>query len=94
MTTAAVKALRDSAPQLAAEWEPRLTEPDYDTGALAGMAMTERQGGSDVRANITTAHPIGDDRYEIYGHKWFCSYPAVATSSSCSRRRPAGSPAS
>ncbi len=75
MTTAAVKALRDSAPQLAAEWEPRLTEPDYDTGALAGMAMTERQGGSDVRANITTAHPIGDDRYEIYGHKWFCSYP-------------------
>src|SRR5437660_1699423 len=39
------------------------------------MAMTERQGGSDVRANITRAHPVGDDVYEIHGHKWFCSYP-------------------
>jgi putative acyl-CoA dehydrogenase len=75
MTYAAVKALRDSAPGLAAEWEPRLTEPDYDSGALAGMAMTERQGGSDVRANITRADPVGDGRYEIHGHKWFCSYP-------------------
>jgi putative acyl-CoA dehydrogenase len=75
MTYAAVKALRDSAPQLAEEWEPRLTKPDYDSGALAGMAMTERQGGSDVRANITRADPIGDDVYEIHGHKWFCSYP-------------------
>src|SRR5205807_1750091 len=35
----------------------------------------ERQGGSDVRANITRAHPVGDDVYEIHGHKWFCSYP-------------------
>jgi putative acyl-CoA dehydrogenase len=75
MTYAAVKALRDAAPALAAEWEPRLTSPDYDAGALAGMAMTERQGGSDVRANITQAHPVGDDVYEIQGHKWFCSYP-------------------
>src|SRR5204863_4726937 len=50
-------------------------EPGYETGALAGMAMTERQGGSDVRANITRAHPVGDGRYEIHGHKWFCSYP-------------------
>jgi putative acyl-CoA dehydrogenase len=75
MTYAAVKALRDSAPDLAAEWEPRLTSSDYDSGALAGMAMTERQGGSDVRANITEAHPVGDDVYEIHGHKWFCSYP-------------------
>src|SRR5438105_563472 len=75
MTYAAVKALRDAAPHLAAEWEPRLTKPDYETGALAGMAMTERQGGSDVRANITRAHPVGDDVYEIHGHKWFCSYP-------------------
>jgi putative acyl-CoA dehydrogenase len=75
MTTAAVKALRDSAPHLAEEWEPRLTKPDYDSGALAGMAMTERQGGSDVRANITRADPVGDDVYEIHGHKWFCSYP-------------------
>src|SRR5947209_3692787 len=75
MTTAAVKALRDSAPHLAAEWEPRLTSADYEVGALAGMAMTERQGGSDVRANITRAEPVGGDVYEIHGHKWFCSYP-------------------
>ena len=75
MTYAAVAALRNSAPELAAEWEPRLTKPDYDSGALAGMAMTERQGGSDVRANITRAEPAGDGTYEIYGHKWFCSYP-------------------
>jgi putative acyl-CoA dehydrogenase len=75
MTYAAVPALRDGAPGLAAQWEPRLTLPDYDNGALAGMAMTERQGGSDVRANITRAEPAGDDLYEIHGHKWFCSYP-------------------
>src|SRR5207342_1177811 len=49
--------------------------PDYEGGALAGMAMTERQGGSDVRANITRAEPIGDGWYELHGHKWFCSYP-------------------
>jgi putative acyl-CoA dehydrogenase len=75
MTYAAVPALRDGAPELAAEWEPRLTLPDYDAGALAGMAMTERQGGSDVRANITRAEPVGDGMYELHGHKWFCSYP-------------------
>src|SRR5947209_8438178 len=75
MTYAAIPALRGGAPDLAAEWEPRLTRPDYDGGALAGMAMTERQGGSDVRANITRAEPVGDDTYEIHGHKWFCSYP-------------------
>jgi putative acyl-CoA dehydrogenase len=75
MTCAAVAALRDGAPELAAQWEPRLTKPDYETGALAGMAMTERQGGSDVRANITRAEPVGDGVYEIHGHKWFCSYP-------------------
>ncbi len=75
MTYAAVPALRDGAPELAAEWEPRLTKPDYEQGALAGMAMTERQGGSDVRANITRAVPAGDGLYEIHGHKWFCSYP-------------------
>jgi putative acyl-CoA dehydrogenase len=75
MTYAAIPALRDGSPDLAAEWEPRLTKPDYDHGALAGMAMTERQGGSDVRANITRAEPVGDDVYEIHGHKWFCSYP-------------------
>ncbi|MGI9183787.1 MAG: acyl-CoA dehydrogenase family protein [Solirubrobacteraceae bacterium] len=75
MTYAAVPALRDGAPELAAEWEPRLTATDYEHGALAGMAMTERQGGSDVRANITRAEPVGDGAYEIHGHKWFCSYP-------------------
>jgi putative acyl-CoA dehydrogenase len=75
MTYAAVPALRDGAPELAAEWEPRLTLPDYEHGALAGMAMTERQGGSDVRANITRAEPDGDGSYELRGHKWFCSYP-------------------
>ena len=75
MTYAAIPALREGAPELAAEWEPRLTKPDYDAGALAGMAMTERQGGSDVRANITRAEPVGDGLYELHGHKWFCSYP-------------------
>ncbi len=75
MTYAAIPALRDGAPNLATEWEPRLIRPDYDAGALAGMAMTERQGGSDVRANITRAEPAGDGVYEIHGHKWFCSYP-------------------
>jgi putative acyl-CoA dehydrogenase len=76
MTYSAIPALRDGAPAIAAEWEERLTRPDYATGALAGMAMTERQGGSDVRANITTATPAGSgDEYELHGHKWFCSYP-------------------
>src|SRR3979409_816194 len=74
MTYAAVPALRKN-PDLAAEWEPRLTLPDYERGALSGMAMTEKQGGSDVRANTTQAVPIGDGAYEITGHKWFCSYP-------------------
>ncbi len=75
MTYAAVPALRDGAPELAAVWEPRLTKADYAGGALAGMAMTERQGGSDVRANITRAESVGDELYELQGHKWFCSYP-------------------
>ena len=75
MTYAAVPALRDGAPEIAAEWEPRLTKADYHGGALAGMAMTERQGGSDVRANITRAEPAGGGWYELHGHKWFCSYP-------------------
>jgi putative acyl-CoA dehydrogenase len=75
MTYAAVPALRDGAPELAEHWEPRLTLPDYAAGALAGMAMTERQGGSDVRANLTRAEEIDDGVYELHGHKWFCSYP-------------------
>ena len=74
MTYSAVPAIRTD-PGLAAEWEPRLTLPDYDRGALCGMAMTEKQGGSDVRANTTRAEPAGDGLFELTGHKWFCSYP-------------------
>jgi putative acyl-CoA dehydrogenase len=83
MTHAAVPALR-AQPELAAAWEPLLTSLDYDfglrpaaekRGALCGMAMTERQGGSDVRANTTTARAIGGGEYELTGHKWFCSAP-------------------
>src|ERR1700712_243216 len=69
MTYSAVPALRVD-PEIAAEWEPRLLG-----GALCGMAMTEKQGGSDVRANTTRAEPLGDGWYELTGHKWFCSYP-------------------
>ncbi len=74
MTHAVIPALREN-PELAAEWEPRLVKPSYDDGAIAGMAMTEKQGGSDVRANTTHAEPQSDGTYEITGHKWFCSYP-------------------
>ena len=69
MTFASVPALR-AQPDLAEEWIPRLTSGD----ALCGMAMTERQGGSDVRANETTARPDGD-AWVLDGHKWFCSAP-------------------
>jgi putative acyl-CoA dehydrogenase len=75
MRHAAVPALRTAAPQLAAEWEPLLTSTVYGDGALCGMAMTERQGGSDVRANTTAARPAGDDEYLLDGAKWFCSAP-------------------
>ncbi|MEU7060643.1 acyl-CoA dehydrogenase family protein [Streptomyces sp. NPDC046197] len=84
MTHAAVPALRTD-PGLADEWEPRLTSMIYDrelrparlkAGALFGMAMTEKQGGSDVRANTTSARPLAEDgTYELTGHKWFCSAP-------------------
>ncbi|GAQ66295.1 acyl-CoA dehydrogenase family protein [Streptomyces scabiei] len=84
MTHAAVPALRTD-PALAAEWEPRLTSRLYDwdmrpaaqkAGALFGMGMTEKQGGSDVRANATAARPLAEDgTYELTGHKWFCSAP-------------------
>ncbi|MGW3285049.1 acyl-CoA dehydrogenase family protein [Streptomyces sp. NPDC001002] len=84
MTHAAVPALRTD-PDLAAEWEPRLTSTVYDrelrpahlkAGALFGMGMTEKQGGSDVRANTTAARPLAEDgTYELTGHKWFCSAP-------------------
>lgn len=84
MTHAAVPALRAD-PALAAEWEPRLTSAVYDralrpahekSGVLFGMGMTEKQGGSDVRANTTSARPLAEDgTYELTGHKWFCSAP-------------------
>jgi putative acyl-CoA dehydrogenase len=85
MTYAAVPALRKQ-PELAAEWEPRLTSLEYDgevlkpasekRGALFGMAMTERQGGSDVRTNTTRAERIGTNgEYLLTGQKWFCSAP-------------------
>ncbi|MFJ7411178.1 acyl-CoA dehydrogenase family protein [Streptomyces sp. NPDC098077] len=84
MTHAAVPALRTD-PALAAEWEPLLTSHTYvaglrtpreKTGALLGMGMTEKQGGSDVRSNTTRAEPLpGGDAYLLTGHKWFCSAP-------------------
>jgi putative acyl-CoA dehydrogenase len=83
MTYASVPALRH-APDLAASYAPLLTAPVYDpglraplakAGLLAGMAMTEKQGGSDVRANTTTATPTDDGSYLLTGHKWFCSAP-------------------
>ena len=88
MTNAAVPALRHS-PELAARWEPLLASRDYDfglreattkAGAIAGMGMTEKQGGSDVRANSTVAvatpgGPLTGTSYRLTGHKWFCSAP-------------------
>jgi putative acyl-CoA dehydrogenase len=84
MTYAAVPALRaDDA--IAKEWTPLLAAPTYDPGVrprtekrgvLAGMGMTEKQGGSDVRANLTEARPTDDDGwYSLHGHKWFTSAP-------------------
>src|SRR4051812_9701364 len=58
-----------------AHWEPRLNLPDFDHYAQAGMVMTEKQGGSDLRANTTVAEPIGGGFYELTGHKWFCTHP-------------------
>jgi putative acyl-CoA dehydrogenase len=87
MTYSSIPALRGQ-PELAEEWEPRLLSLEYDprmvpaadkAGALCGMAMTEKQGGSDVRANTTVAAPLNGGgpgaEYEITGHKWFCSAP-------------------
>src|SRR3954471_15530764 len=72
---AATPTLRRGDPAQAAEWEPRLNLPDYDRYARAGMVMTEKQGGSNLRANTTIAEPIGDGFYELTGHKWFCTHP-------------------
>jgi putative acyl-CoA dehydrogenase len=94
MTFAVLPALR-AQPELLAEWGPLVTATSYDPrlipasekgSAIAGMAMTEKQGGSDVKANTTVARPtnrfaIGADgggpgaEYELTGHKWFCSAP-------------------
>jgi putative acyl-CoA dehydrogenase len=83
MTYSVVPALRH-APELARQYEPLLAARAYDpglrppgakAGLLAGMSMTEKQGGSDVRANTTTATPAADGTYRITGHKWFTSAP-------------------
>jgi putative acyl-CoA dehydrogenase len=81
MTHAVVPALAAN-PELARTWMPRLLSRDYDpalgpgkTSALFGMAMTEKQGGSDVRANTTRAVDAGDGSWLLTGHKWFCSAP-------------------
>jgi putative acyl-CoA dehydrogenase len=88
MTYSVIPAIRKQ-PELAEEWEPRFTSLSYDgerlvpapdkKGALCGMAMTEKQGGSDVRANTTVATPLNGGgpgaEYEVTGHKWFCSAP-------------------
>ncbi|OBF26867.1 acyl-CoA dehydrogenase family protein [Mycobacterium sp. ACS4331] len=83
MTYAVVPALRHN-PDLAAVYEPLLTSRVYDpelrvpatkAGITAGMSMTEKQGGSDVRAGTTAAVPNGDGSYSLTGHKWFTSAP-------------------
>ncbi|WP_206510128.1 acyl-CoA dehydrogenase family protein [Rhodococcus sp. BGS-1C] len=83
MTYAAVPALRHNS-ALAQMYEPLLASTQYDfglrvpsskRGLIAGMSMTEKQGGSDVRANTTTATPSADGSYSIVGHKWFTSAP-------------------
>jgi len=83
MTYAAVPVLRHD-PTLSGEWEPRIHSTHYDPsfrpaqekeGVLVGMAMTEKQGGSDVRANTTRAELAGNGEYVLNGHKWFCSAP-------------------
>lgn len=61
---------------LSSTYDPRFAPASGKTGTLLGMGMTEKQGGSDVRANITRAERIGSSReYLITGHKWFCSAP-------------------
>jgi putative acyl-CoA dehydrogenase len=83
MTYAVIPALRTT-PDLAATYEPLLTNREYDPGLaaplgkrglIAGMSMTEKQGGSDVRANTTRAVRADDGSYRLTGHKWFTSAP-------------------
>lgn len=87
MTFAAIPALQHQ-PNLLQQFGPRITACEYDPrnivdiykgGITVGMAMTEKQGGSDVRANTTRAYPVGKggpgEAYELVGHKWFVSAP-------------------
>jgi len=83
MTYASIPVIRRR-PDLAALLEPVLTSTTYEPvlrplrekrGALCGMAMTEKQGGSDLRTNTTRAEPFDGDTYALTGHKWFCSAP-------------------
>ncbi|MDX3773309.1 acyl-CoA dehydrogenase family protein [Chromatiaceae bacterium AAb-1] len=87
MTFASVPAIRGT-PEVAALWLDKITTTSYDpankpwydkNGLTIGMAMTEKQGGSDVKANTTRAYPLGSRRpgqpYKLIGHKWFCSAP-------------------
>ncbi|WP_119079966.1 acyl-CoA dehydrogenase family protein [Chitinophaga alhagiae] len=83
MTFAVVPSLQIE-PGIAEEWLPLVLSNEYDArhipysekkGCTFGMAMTEPQGGSDVRANITFARPLGGGAYAITGRKWFCSAP-------------------
>jgi putative acyl-CoA dehydrogenase len=70
-----VLATRFEATFAAPVYEPVLRALEQKRGALCGMAMTEKQGGSDVRANTTRAEPLAGDAYALTGHKWFCSAP-------------------
>jgi putative acyl-CoA dehydrogenase len=83
MTYAAVPALRAQA-DVTSVWLGKLLGGRYDpsfqpiadkAGITLGMAMTEKQGGSDVRTNTTRAQPLGGQAYSLVGHKWFCSAP-------------------
>ncbi|MDC8756647.1 isovaleryl-CoA dehydrogenase [Janthinobacterium fluminis] len=97
MTYAAVPALRQAPPHIAARWLPKILSRHYDPrslpvehkrGALVGMGMTEKQGGTDVRSNTTRAEPVAADEaarlfggadadglHRVVGHKWFFSAP-------------------
>ncbi len=102
MTFAVIPALR-AQPDLLAEWETLITATSYDPSsvpaaqkgsAIAGMAMTEKQGGSDVKANTTFAEPIegggAGGEYLITGHKWFCSAPMSDLFLVLAQARPVG----
>jgi putative acyl-CoA dehydrogenase len=83
MTYASIPALR-AQPDVTAAWIAKIIGGRYDAklrpvaekaGITVGMAMTEKQGGSDVRANTTRAYPLGGRDFRLVGHKWFCSAP-------------------